>query len=129
MRKDLLASDIMQDLPYRLNPSDSLFKAGRMMKDHDFRHLPVVLGKKIAGMISITDYLHHKYKSGCDVEVEQVMSNPVFYLKDDASLDEVVKMFTDKKYHAVPVINAQEELVGIISTVDLITFLAAMNQV
>jgi len=123
MRKSITAVDIMQELPYRLNTTDSLFKAGRMMKDHDFRHLPVMEGKELKGIVSETDYLVQKLKVGTDVEVGNVMSCPAKSLNESSSIDEIVDMFTEQRFRSVPVVDDRNYLKGIISSVDLIQFL------
>ena len=47
------------------------------------------------------------------------MTREVFVVNQDAPFDEVVRVFTDQRVGAVPVVDDTERLVGIISYVDV----------
>ncbi len=47
--------DIMTANPDTLAPDDTASDAIRMMKEHNYRHLPVVDGDKVVGMVSVRD--------------------------------------------------------------------------
>ncbi len=49
------ARDIMTANPDTLAPDDTAADAIRMMKLHNYRHLPVVDGKRVVGMVSVRD--------------------------------------------------------------------------
>ena len=49
------ARDIMTANPDTLGPDDTAFDAIRMMREHNYRHLPVVDGEKVVGMVSVRD--------------------------------------------------------------------------
>ena len=50
-----LARDIMTANPDTLGPDDKASDAIRMMRERNYRHLPVVDGKKVVGMVSVRD--------------------------------------------------------------------------
>lgn len=50
-----LARDIMTANPDTLGPDDKASEAIRMMREHNYRHLPVVDGHKVVGMVSVRD--------------------------------------------------------------------------
>lgn len=47
--------EIMTADPDTLAPSDTASDAMRMMKSHNYRHLPVVEGGRVVGMVSVRD--------------------------------------------------------------------------
>ncbi len=49
------ARDIMTANPDTLGPDDTAADAIRMMKLHNYRHLPVVDGARVVGMVSVRD--------------------------------------------------------------------------
>lgn len=49
------ARDIMTANPDTLAPTDTASDAIRMMKRHNYRHLPVVDGARVVGMVSVRD--------------------------------------------------------------------------
>jgi CBS domain-containing protein len=50
-----LARDIMTANPDTLSPDDKASDAIRMMRERNYRHLPVVDGQKVVGMVSVRD--------------------------------------------------------------------------
>ncbi len=50
-----LARDIMTANPDTLGPNDKASEAIRMMREHNYRHLPVVAGHQVVGMVSVRD--------------------------------------------------------------------------
>ena len=52
---DTLISEIMTENPFTIQPEDSIEACMGIMSDKHIRHLPVVKGNDVAGMISIGD--------------------------------------------------------------------------
>lgn len=50
-----LCREIMTPNPDTLAPTDQASDAIRMMREHNYRHLPVVDGEKVVGMVSVRD--------------------------------------------------------------------------
>ncbi len=50
-----IASDIMTANPDTLSPGDTASDAIRMMRSRNYRHLPVVDGATVVGMVSVRD--------------------------------------------------------------------------
>ena len=48
-------ADIMTENPDTLSPNDLAVKALEKMQKHQYRHLPVMDGDRIVGMVSIRD--------------------------------------------------------------------------
>lgn len=51
--------DVMTKDPFVVSPHETLDKCMRLMKEHNFRHLPVCDGRKLKGLISLRDLLLH----------------------------------------------------------------------
>ena len=92
-------------------------------------------GQEIIGMLSYTDLLRVSYADTVDegekdVEtvvfnmftVEQVMAKNLVKVSPDTTIKEVAEILSQKEFHALPVVN-DNELVGIVTTTDLINFL------
>lgn len=54
MKQRVPISQIMTTELILLNLTDDLYKAEKLFKKHKIRHLPVVSGKKIVGILSYT---------------------------------------------------------------------------
>jgi CBS domain-containing protein len=50
-------AEVMTPRPLTLSPDDTLEQARFVMLEHGFRHLPVVAGKQLTGIVSLRDVL------------------------------------------------------------------------
>jgi acetoin utilization protein AcuB len=112
-------------------PQQSVKDAFLVMRQHRVRHLPVVEGDTLVGIISDRDLRRPRwvdalddwtnyYQISDDVSVRDVMtSNPEVVHTYDG-IDKAVRLFREQRYGALPVLNKQSELVGILSAQDLL---------
>jgi CBS domain-containing protein len=118
-----------------LNTNDTLEIGERLFKENSIRHIPVVKGAHIVGMLSYTDLLRISFADGIledeeDVDttvynmfsIEQVMAKHLVVVNSDTLIKEVAEILSKKEFHALPVVD-NEELVGIVTTTDLINYL------
>lgn len=135
MKKLVPVSTIMTRNIVKLNLTDDLTKAEMLFKKHNIRHIPVVVGNKIVGMLSYTDLLRISFADaiGDDDDVvdttvynmftvEQVMAKKLVSISSDTTIKEAAEILASKEFHALPVCEGQL-LVGIITTTDLINYL------
>jgi CBS domain-containing membrane protein len=135
MKKLVPVSTIMTRNIVKLNLSDDLTKAETLFKKHNIRHIPVVVGNKIVGMLSYTDLLRISFADAIDDDedvvdttvynmftVEQVMAKKLVSISSDTTIKEAAEILASKEFHALPVCEG-ELLVGIITTTDLINYL------
>ena len=128
-------SKIMTKNVIKLNISDDLTKAEHLFKKHKIRHIPVVTGNKIIGMLSYTDLLRISFADAIDDDeevidttvynmfsVEQVMVKKVTTVSPETSIKAAAEILTHNDFHALPVCEG-DLLVGIVTTTDLIQYL------
>jgi acetoin utilization protein AcuB len=82
----------MTTAPHSIGRDQTLAKAHAMMREHGFRHLPVLDGGKLVGVVSQRDL--HLIESLRDIDVnavkvEDAMTSEVYSVSPDAPLDEV----------------------------------------
>jgi CBS domain-containing protein len=109
--------ELSMDLPVVITWVD---RADRV--DHVLPRLAPMLS---AGLVTVEDIHIYQYSSTLreglpDVKVEQTMTREVSTVGPEATLAEVVEKLLDKPYTALPVVDAQGRLVGIISDTDLL---------
>lgn len=135
MKNRVPVSSIMTKNVIKLNITDDLNKAESLFKKHKIRHIPVVSGKRIIGMLSYTDLLRISFVDAVDDEadvvdatvynlftVEQVMAKKLVTVTSDTTIREVAEILSTKEFHALPVVD-QDVLMGIVTTTDLIKYL------
>ncbi|MBD3723993.1 MAG: CBS domain-containing protein [Flavobacteriaceae bacterium] len=134
MKNRVPISSIMTKNVVKLNTSDDLTKAEQLFKKHHIRHIPVVSGNKIIGMLSYTDLLRISFADAVDDDevidttvynmftVEQVMAKNLVKVSPETTIKETAEILATKEFHALPVCEG-ELLVGIVTTTDLIKYL------
>lgn len=134
MKKIIPISKIMTKNVVTLSVDDTLETAEKIFKDHKIKHIPVVKGKQILGMLSYTDLLRISYADVSDDEknvenfvydiftIEQVMTKNLYTVPPHATIKDVAELLSQKEFHALPVVE-DNELVGIVTTTDLVNYL------
>lgn len=135
MKQNVPVSSIMTTNVIKLNLSDDLTKAESLFKKHHIRHIPVVNGNSIVGMLSYTDLLRISFADAIDEDedvvdvtvynmfsVEQVMARNLVKVGPDDTIKKVAEILASKEFHALPVVQG-DLLVGIVTTTDLINYL------
>ena len=118
----------MTTTPHSIGKDQTLERAHEMMRTHHIRHLPVLEGGKLVGMVSERDL--HLVETLRDVNprevvVEEAMSNHVYAVDPDASLDVVAETMAEHKYGSAVVIQ-NGKVVGIFTTNDACRALAEL---
>jgi CBS domain-containing membrane protein len=135
MKKRMPISKIMTTKVITLNHSDDLETAERLFKKNKIRHIPVVNGDAIIGMLSYTDLLRISFADAIDEDeqevdtvvynmfsIEQVMAKSLISVGPNTTIKEVAEILAKNEFHALPVID-DKKLVGIVTTTDLINYL------
>lgn len=116
--------DVMTPNPECVSERDSIRDVARIMKEQDTGVVPVVDGKKIIGLITDRDIVVRGIAEGRDVssvKVNEIMTKGVRSVKEDTPLNEVLDLMGNAEIRRVPVVNGNDELVGIVSLGDIAT--------
>jgi CBS domain-containing protein len=116
--------DVMTPNPECVSERDSIRDVARIMKEQDTGVVPVVDGKKIIGLITDRDIVVRGIAEGRDVSnvtVNEIMTKSVRSVKEDTPLSEVLDLMSNAEVRRVPVVNGNNELVGIVSLGDIAT--------
>jgi acetoin utilization protein AcuB len=110
----------MTPAPHTIGRTRSLAAARQMMLDHGVRHLPVLDGGRIAGLLSERDLFLVESLPGvnpADVRVEEAMVQNVFMVEPDAPIGEAVATMIERKLGSA-VVSEGERVVGVFTTID-----------
>lgn len=111
-----------------IGPQDTLAEAARRMRLHEIRHLPVVDGKHVIGVLSQRDvYLVETFK-GVDpsrVLVEEVMRKDPYVVEAEDSLTKVASTMAERKIGSA-IVAHDGKLLGLFTTTDALRALAAL---
>ncbi len=128
-----LAASMTTD-PLCLHPEMSLLQARDLISGKNFRHFPVTdSAGRLVGMVSDRD-LRSAFPSTAlsptvrqdqlerlgQVRIDTIMSRPAIALPRDATLDDALLLFDRHCVGALPVVDHDERLVGIITVRDVL---------
>ncbi len=114
--------DVMTANPASVSEKDSIRDVARIMAQQDTGVVPVVNGKKIIGLITDRDIVVRLVAAGKDLgtaKVTEAMSKGVRSVKEDAGVNDVLDLMTKADVRRIPVVNQNDELVGIVSMADI----------
>lgn len=122
-----------------IGPSDTVRSALRMMEDLEIRHLPVVEGNRLAGMVSDRDLREYRLpvveemtnpelaKGLLDTKVAEAMNTDIVTLEATESVKTAIDLMLEYGVGALPVVDRdRDELVGILSYVDVLRYVRGL---
>jgi acetoin utilization protein AcuB len=125
--------EIMTDGVTTIDEDATVGAALEIMDEQRIRHLPVVRGREVVGMVTDRDLRGLGLSLVNDLEsfdalkgrlaqpVSSVMSADVITTETGTDVSEILDLFVEEKIGAVPVVEGDtRDLVGIVSTVDVI---------
>lgn len=107
---------------FSIEPEDPVLEAIRMMADRHVGALLVMRGTELAGIVSERDYARKVVllgRSSAETPVWQIMSSPVVTVSLDTSVQDCMRLMTERHIRHLPVVEGQR-VVGMISIGDLV---------
>lgn len=118
--------DVMTPAPVTIGRAQTLSDAARRMHEHHIRHLPVLEGGYLFGILSERDIDLVEGLSDVDpdvIKVEEAMTQDPYHVGPDVTVGEVVQAMAAHKYGSAVVMH-EGRVVGIFTTVDALSLLA-----
>ena len=123
MMNELVQSHMTTNL-ITLGPENTLGEVRDILIEKHIHHIPIVEGRKLVGMVTSWD-LFKLGKSAEDlksIKVKDVMTTKVATLDPGQHLGAVAEVLTKHLFHAVPIVNDHNELLGIVTSTDIIRY-------
>lgn len=120
--KNLMSEDIIT-----IDKDQNLSDALKLLRKHNVSRLPVTNNKELVGIVSERDIAaklgSSKYESmpASRLHISSVMVKDVFTVPQTMQLDEVAKLMLDNGIGSVPVMDEDDQMVGIVSKADFVT--------
>ncbi len=125
-RQDIFAKPDVEQLALIVNKDhpvvqskDDVRKAAKILVDEGLHHLPVLSGKKLAGIITPTDLLAIVEKEKVKGSVEKLVRRPCIPVYEGTPLTVVAAIIKITNAYAFPVLDDDSKLSGIITDRDI----------
>ncbi|MHC5039303.1 MAG: CBS domain-containing protein [Planctomycetota bacterium] len=137
--EELRVRDLMVREVITTSPNTSARDAWRMMEKNQIRHLPIVVDRRLVGMISQRElYLYlttfaiysgssvqrKKPEELVNIRIEQIMSRDPYTISPVNLVGEAAQRMAHHRLSALPVVEEGNHLVGIITTQDILAHLS-----
>ncbi len=114
-------SDFMSTPPVTLSMDAPLSEAKALMRDHRISGIPIVDEEgKMKGLISLENIIIALENNQMDKPIEEYMVKEVVCLTDEMNVSTVIEYLMTYSYGRYPVINKDEEVVGVVTNGDLV---------
>ena len=131
-RLQATVAEIMQPSPMTVCANDGMDMTEDLMSLGRVRHLPVVDGERLVGVVSLRDLLAHSLTRALDfeprerrvflksVDVREAMSERLITVRPDTPQAEAAALMLRHRIGCLPVVDAGGALVGIVTETDLL---------
>ena len=114
--REVMTSDVQV-----ARPTDTIQNVAQQMAQLDVGSMPVCDGRRIQGMVTDRDITVRAVAQGlqADTPVTQVMTGNLEYVMADDDLDQAHDKMSAAHVRRLPVVDQNQELVGIVAMADL----------
>jgi acetoin utilization protein AcuB len=132
MSAEKRVSEVMQTDVTTLSADDQLDFADDVMNLGRVRHLPVLNGKQLVGIVSNRDLLAASLSKSLDfdpqrrreflrsIDIAEVMTREIVCVEPDATLREAASMMIQRRVGCLPVVEPDQTLIGLVTETDLL---------
>jgi acetoin utilization protein AcuB len=117
-------STIMTKELITIHPDDKLSMVLEAFKTKKIHHLPVIEDGKLVGLITTSDlmWLNRSFDDYSSIQVSDVMTRKLATLEPSAKIGTAAEIFLENWFHALPIVDENELLVGIVTSFDILRY-------
>lgn len=116
---ELKVEEVMTANPATVTPFTSMSDVLILFRQKRISGAPVLENERLIGLISIEDLLRCLQKSDLEAETKQYMSTDLLTIKNHEPVIEALKLFSASHYGRLPVVDGENNLVGILTKGDI----------
>jgi len=106
-----------------VSPRDTVFHALKVMADNHVGAVLVMDGERLVGIFSERDYARKVIlagKSSKETAVAEIMTGKVVFASPENSVQECMALMTEGRFRHLPVLDADQQVIGVVSIGDLV---------
>jgi len=122
--------DVMTKEPVTLAASGSVQDAITLFAERRFRHVPVIDGGRLVGVLSDRDVLRFlsRERPNLETTVAAIMTKSPLTVREDTVLSDAIGLLVHRRINCLPVVSPDGHLSGIITSTDLLRALHAIQK-
>ena len=122
-------STIMTKNVVCVSPQQKIVDVKHIYEKKDFHHhIPVTENNKLVGMVSLIDFMYRIKGAGLDdnnevyneLTVKDIMTSNPYFSTAEATIEDIAHELSKGNFRAIPIVNNDKEVIGIVSTADII---------
>ena len=116
---------------WSVGPDATVYEALEKMSDQGIGALLVMKGSALVGLLSECDYARKiilKGRSSKETSVEEIMISPPLTVSPGCSVDEAMRIMTERRVRHLPVVEDSGAVLGIVSIGDLVKWIITSHQ-
>lgn len=137
MKRNESVSHIMSTALFTAHEGMKLSEVRALLQSHKIHHAPVVRGTKFVGMITANDLLRFSYGDPYKQDprmtdalldtqtIRDAMQEDIRTIAPGATVREATEALATGGFHALPVVDEAGDLVGLVTTVDVLRYFLA----
>jgi CBS domain-containing membrane protein len=132
-----LVTHIMTVNPITIHLKTPISEVGDIFSEGKFHHLPVIDGKELVGIVSYFDLIRVSFEQSFGVtdkkavyavldhtlDINAIMTKDPECIQSTCTIRDAAERLATGSFHSLPVVNDDHELLGIITSKDLIQYL------
>ena len=117
----LKVKDVMTRNLHAVTRNATMREVQHLMREKSITGVPVVSSRRLIGIVSMDDIIQALDQGYVEEAVESHMSKNLIVLEEDMPVSFAISYFDRYRYHRLPVLSKNKELVGIVTTRDITT--------
>ncbi len=115
---------------WSISPEATVYEAIEQMAERQIGALVVLIGGKLAGIVSERDYARKvilKGKSSHETRVREIMTTPALSVTPHHSVDECMRLMTSRRVRHLPVLEG-DKVIAMVSIGDLVNWIITSHE-
>ena len=115
---------------FSIAPTETVYRAVEMMAGRRVGALLVMSGDRLDGIISERDYARKVIlldRSSRQSQVQDIMTTPVITVSPDHTVDECMRIMTEKRIRHLPVVQ-DGKVAGVVTIGDLVKWIISLHE-
>ena len=117
--KTIMSTDLIT-----VTPQTKLSSVRQIFMSNKIHHLPVMDGDHLVGLLTTYDLWKNEIAPSeySLTTVSSVMTKTVAKIRANDKIGTAAELFLDNRFHALPVVNNQNHLIGIVTSFDILCY-------